>query len=232
MRADHRLLALDEGESLCLRLLFHGVCREPNRHKSIESLRTDVWQVRVPISALEALFEALPSICVSNVPKMADHLAAIVTAVVDCDCWHEESRVALTSSRATAMRHFFLANLERPDLGVIALRAEFHASRATVYGAFDEVGGVARFFRENRSDAVCRDLSTTQPHWGAIRTIAGRCGFMGQTSFLWMFRTCFCTRPTEVLGSAFRAEPHPPAAVSNHLSDGLPRLASFWTNCP
>ncbi|MEM1048689.1 MAG: AraC family transcriptional regulator [Pseudomonadota bacterium] len=231
MQAHHTLHALDDGTALSLRLPYGRLDYDPSRHAPVKGLSGHVWQVRVLVSAVKALFETLPGMAPADVPAVAAQLAGMVRAVIATETCDDEGWAALKSGRTAAMRRYIVANLSRSDLDASHLQSEFNASRATIYRAFDEVGGVAHFVREQRLAAIHRDLRSTPPVRGAIRRIAERHGLPDQSSFMRMFRARYGMRPGEVLGSAHRDLPREPLpADANHF--GLPSLASFWANQP
>lgn len=231
MQAHHKLHALDDGTALSLRLPYSRLNYNPYRHAPVMGLDGAVWQVRVLVSAVRALFETLPTMARADVPAVAEQLAGLVQAVIAAETCDDEGWAALNSGRTEAMRRYIVTNLSRADLSVSHLQSEFNASRATVYRAFDEVGGVARFVREQRLAAIHRDLRCAAPLRGAVRRIAEKHGLADQTSFTRMFRAHYGMRPGEVLGSThwdMAPESVPAKAVHPHQ----PSLASFWTTHP
>ncbi|MEM8597105.1 MAG: AraC family transcriptional regulator [Pseudomonadota bacterium] len=228
MHAGHKITALDDGTSLSMRLPFKGAGYDPLRHGPLVGLRSDAWQVRVLVSAMEALFDSLPQMGTDEAQTVATQMGSLVQASVSSAPIDEESVAALNSARTQAMRRFVLANLAHPELDVARLQAEFNASRATVYRAFDEVGGVARFLREQRLAAIHRHLRTTPPRRGAIRRIAEECGLWDQQSFIRMFRAQYGVRPSDILGSALKGGSYG-GRLPRSGQTTSPNLASFWT---
>lgn len=229
MHGRHKLVSLDDGSAYSLRLPFSRVGYDPLKHEPILELRNDIWQVRVLSSAIEALFETLPDMPLSNIQAVAGQLAALVEAANAIDPREEEHLSALNSNRKMAMRRFLLANLSRTDLSVGYLQSEFGASRATIYRAFEDVGGVARFVREQRLASIHRELRMTPPARGAIRQSAERYGLWDQASFMRMFRAQYGVRPGDVLGSAVEGELLDPR-IAHETKIDLPSLASFWAS--
>lgn len=228
MQSRHRLTAVDSGASLSLRLPFARVGYDPTRHPPLMELCRDKWQVRVLASAIEALFETLPGLSLAEVPSITLQLAGLVRAVIASEYPDDESAVALKVIRGESMRRYLVDNLSRADLGVSHLQSEFNASRATVYRAFDDVGGVACFVRDQRLAAIHRDLRHAIPARGIIRQIAERHGLYDQTSFLRMFRAEYGLRPSDILGAA-HAVPMDQVVSDKHIAE-LPSLASFWAS--
>lgn len=228
MHAQHKLRTLDDGTALSLRLPFQRAGYDPLREGPIVSLRKDAWQVRVLISALDALFETLPSLSATEAPAVSKQLASLVQASIEAGRDETPHNAAASSARTLAMRRYVIANLARKELGVGHLQIAFNASRATVYRAFEDVGGVARFIREHRLAAIHRELRMTSPTHGMIRRIAECHGLSDQTNFLRIFRAQYGLRPSDVLGSALEEHTQPNRLIGVGTSDA-PKLASFWT---
>ncbi|MEO0379788.1 MAG: AraC family transcriptional regulator [Pseudomonadota bacterium] len=227
MKARHKLHCPDEGTSVSLRLPCDRVGQDALHRTPVMPLRTDTWQGRILMSTIEALFETLPEMTSMDAPLFADQIAALVRSLPELDQHDDTASTCLKSNRTQAMRRFLLEHLDRPNLGVSDLQVEFNASRATVYRAFEELGGVANFVREHRLAAIYRDLRMCMAAHGRIRCIAEQHGFFDQTSFLRSFRAQYGLRPSEILGAAYVNE----SASCNGAAEGvqcLASLASFW----
>ena len=227
MQARHRLQAIDDGKSLSLWVPVGRVGYDPLSHCPGLELRQDLWHVRFLVSAVQALFDVLPALPSDEAGAVTDQLADLVRAALSTTQPDMQTVATLKAQRAHAMRRYVVENLSRSDLSVGQLQHHFHASRATVYRAFDEVGGVASYVRQHRLAAVHRDLRQARPDRGAIRRIAESHGLWDQTSFLRMFRAEYGQRPSDILGSAWEDAPSVPEATQC----GLPRcqnLAAFW----
>ncbi|WP_299477191.1 AraC family transcriptional regulator [uncultured Roseibium sp.] len=227
MNARHKLHALDDGYALSLRLPIGRVGYDPLSQDPIVALNDHSWQVKVLKYALTSLFETLSDTASPDAPGIAKQLSELVQAAAPRGKNEEDGVASLKSNRALAMRRFLLTNLARSDLSVSTLQREFNASRATVYRAFDEIGGVANFVREHRLSAIHRDLRSTEPARGAIRRIAEQHGLYDQTTFLRMFRSQYGMRPSDVLGSAVQ-ENCAKCGLKHEIETNLPSLAAFW----
>jgi AraC-like DNA-binding protein len=226
MNTRNKLTALDEGASFSFRLPFNHVAYDPYQHGSLVPIETQNWMGRVLQLAIDSLFERLPKMSMQEAQMVVPQMSGMIRALLGKDAKTDLAQCAIVRSRSLAMRRFVDQNLHRPDLGVGALRTEFNASRATVYRAFDEVGGVAAYIRDQRLEGVHRALHTATPARGAIRQIAEAQGFWDQKTFLRAFRKRFGVRPSEVIGTGKIARVCLPPPAPKRL--GVRSLASFW----
>lgn len=93
---------------------------------------------------------------------------------------------------------FIDRNIENPDLGPELILRRFHVSRAHLYRAFAEDGGIASVIRDRRLDAVFLMLTQTGVAARSISEIAFAHGFSNAAHFFRRFRTRFGLTPGEV----------------------------------
>lgn len=227
MQPGHHLTAIDEGTSLSLRLPFARVGYDPLTHPPVVELCQAEWQVRVLVAAIEALFDSLPWMAPKDSQAIAAQLVGLIRSVITSTVDDEETTATLCAGRARAMRRYIVDNLSRTDLGVRHLQSQFNASRATVYRAFDDVGGVASYVRHQRLAAAHRALRHARPARGVIRRVAEQNGLSDQTNFLRMFRAEYGVRPSDVLGLSHAGTPQ--WAMPNSKHANVPCLAAFWS---
>ena len=224
----HHLQKPEAGSGLSLRLPYRDIGYDPSCCDPIVTLPHDRWQVRVLISAIEALLDALPNMDAKDAQSVAHQLTSLIKAALDLGKPDEVGHACLRENRKNAMRRFLTDNLSRQDLSISHLQSEFGASKATVYRAFEDVGGVANFLRDQRFAAVYADLRRARPDRGAVRHIAERNGFWDQTNFTRMFRKRYGARPSEILGAEWMPHPEGPH-IGTPKDETSPNLASFWT---
>lgn len=224
----HHLQKSEAGSGLSLRLPYNEIGYDPSCFDPIVKLPHDRWQVRVLLSAIEALLEALPLMDAKDAQPVSRQLTSMVKAVLDLEKPQQVGHASLKANRKHAMRRFLTKNLSRRDLSISHLQSEFGASKATVYRAFEDVGGVANFLRDQRFAAACRDLRQSRPERGAVRHIAEQNGFWDQTNFTRMFRKRYGVRPSEVLGTEWM-QTQEDIQHQKHQVGRSPSLASFWT---
>ncbi|HIV69951.1 MAG TPA: helix-turn-helix domain-containing protein [Candidatus Aquabacterium excrementipullorum] len=121
--------------------------------------------------------------------------------------------------------------LGRADLGPDLLMAAFNISRASLYRAFEPVGGVAAFILERRLNRALHAITAPHPTHVRLKQLAHDLGFAHPTSFTRAFKKRFGIPPHEV--RSLRAYPdgvQSPAwrqALSAHLHatspDGDPK---------
>ncbi|WP_205794183.1 helix-turn-helix domain-containing protein [Burkholderia sp. Ac-20353] len=92
---------------------------------------------------------------------------------------------------------FIDANLTRPELGPELLMRRFRISRAHLYRAFTEDGGVGTLIRNKRLDAAYLALTHHRGRERSITEIATECGFSSSARFLRAFRSHFGFTPSD-----------------------------------
>ena len=93
---------------------------------------------------------------------------------------------------------FIDINISNHDLSPEFILRRFHVSRAHLYRAFAEDGGISRVIQDRRLDAAFLELTRTDVTARSIAEIAFSLGFTDPTHFLRRFRTRFGQTPSEV----------------------------------
>jgi len=88
-------------------------------------------------------------------------------------------------------------NINNPALGLDLILRRFNVSRAHLYRAFSEDGGVASVIRDRRLDAAFLELKQKNMAFGSIAKIAFGYGFSNATHFTRCFRARFGLAPNE-----------------------------------
>lgn len=94
-------------------------------------------------------------------------------------------------------RHFIEDNIASPDLNIGDIAEHLHTSRATLYRAFKEHGGVREFINKVRLEAAQKMLDIQQPQRGHILNVAYACGFSSPSHFSRAFKKRFGNSPSE-----------------------------------
>jgi AraC-like DNA-binding protein len=113
-----------------------------------------------------------------------------------------------------AMKDHIAAHLDDLDLGIDSLRATFHCSRSSIYRAFEEEGGVARYIREQRLLRCFEELARPTKLPRRVSHVATRWGFDNPSHFHRLFTQRFGLPPSALNGSPARpdrAAVHAPA---------------------
>ena len=228
MHANNRLQPSETGSVISLRFPYESVGYDPFRHPRFLSFSTDLWVGRTVDAAIQTLFESLPSMTTAEAKDVEPVITSLVRAMLSSRPLDDEAHAAVASARTSAMRRYIQAHLRDPGLDTQRLRDVFNTSRATIYRAFEDVGGVAKFVRDQRLHAIYRELVETPPERGAIRRVAEKYCFWDQSSFVRAFRTAFGARPGEIIGSQMRVDAQCVASNGRVALKG-PTLASFWS---
>lgn len=93
---------------------------------------------------------------------------------------------------------FVDSNINNPDLSPDLILRRFNVSRAHLYRAFAEDGGIANVIRDRRLDAVFLELTRADVSARSIAEIASAHGFTNSAHFLRRFRGRFGATPSEV----------------------------------
>ena len=89
-------------------------------------------------------------------------------------------------------------NIQNPDLSPDFILSRFNVSRAHLYRAFTEDGGISSVIRDRRLDAAFLELTRTGVTARTIAEIAYVLGFANTANFSRRFRTRFGLTPSEV----------------------------------
>lgn len=93
---------------------------------------------------------------------------------------------------------FIDGNINNPDLSPDFILRRFQVSRAHLYRAFAEDGGISSVIRDRRLDAAFLELTRADVGARSITEIAFALGFTNATHFLRRFRERFGLAPSEV----------------------------------
>ncbi|MEM9780943.1 MAG: AraC family transcriptional regulator [Pseudomonadota bacterium] len=227
--ATHTLHRTKAASGISLRIPYEDVGYDPCFHPRIMSFGHALWIGRVVEAAMHALFEALPTMKMTEAQSIQSSLTALVRALLKAGMPDDESYDAVQSARAAAMKRYVVAHLREEGLNVLRLQVMFGASRSTVYRAFEDVGGVARFVREQRLHAIYRELCASAPKHGIVRKVAEKYGLWDQTAFSRAFRGLYGVRPSDVIGVHRLTDDDPSLRNPNPSRHGVVSLASFWS---
>ena len=93
-------------------------------------------------------------------------------------------------------------NIHRADLSVAEVASYTHVSRATLYRAFESVGGLKHFISDERISVAKSMLRLGHTHRGQISNVAYRSGFTSPEHFSRVFKTHTGLTPTQFIKNA------------------------------
>ncbi|RQS68456.1 helix-turn-helix domain-containing protein [Burkholderia sp. Bp8963] len=134
---------------------------------------------------------------------------------------------ALNDALRERVIEFIDANLTCPELGPGLLMRRFRISRAHLYRAFADDGGVGTLIRNKRLDAAYLALTHQHGRERSITEIATDCGFSSSAQFLRAFRSHFGLTPSDA-----KREGVMPAAALGEGSHSLQRHFAHYRSAP
>ena len=156
-------------------------------------LSTDNPMNRVANATISGLEDALERSMLNELPQLSNIARELTYNVLAANFrTAQKSRYALTRERARA---YVLENLAETDLNVNSIANHANVSRATLYRAFEEEGGVRELINELRLDAARQMLQTRPPSRGLMVHIAYSCGFRSPAQFNRAFKERFGLTP-------------------------------------
>lgn len=213
---------------------YEAIGYDPARHQPFLVLPEETAAGRVLTDAWKSMCSRLDSIRESEANAVAAGLCGLVRGLMLRDGQMEETRECVKEARVRAMHSFLETNLRNPDLGMDELRANFGASRSTIFRDFAPSGGLDRYILRRRLERAYLDLADTPATRGRITQVAEAWGFASMSHFYRVFRSEFGCAPGDVI--AKEAESHaagcddPSGLVSSlpitswlsHISNGAP----------
>ncbi|MHA6718192.1 helix-turn-helix domain-containing protein [Sphingomonas sp. RS6] len=178
---------------------------------------------RLVVDYLLAFIDRLPQLQMGDAPALADALASLIVTALRAR--NGRNARALAPS-ATPLRQraeaYIEQNLTSPTLSTDVLARELAASRATLYRAFADVGGITAYLRCRRLEVIHARLNSGDRR--TIGELAQRYGFKSAAHFSRTFRAQFgfCPRKTRKEGSALLPVlPASEVALFRHWEDQL-----------
>lgn len=177
--------------------LIHGL---DGTREDMLVLRGDDPVALVLRSAAESLVEGLQRNNEDHATLITDLVLTVTQGVIAS---------LLTSSRSQGYDHiqskaiaYIRDNLERADLSVDEVATYVHVSRATLYRAFESLGGLKEFVTSERIAVAKSLLRVGRIDRGSIAQIAYRTGFKAPEHFSKVFKMRTGLSPTQFVRSA------------------------------
>ncbi|QXP85750.1 helix-turn-helix domain-containing protein [Methylococcus sp. Mc7] len=147
---------------------------------------------------LRTLKAVLPGLTVDEAGALARGTAALAAACLALNAGNREEAVpVLTSVLKTRAMHYIEAHLESADLTPERICRALNISRAHLYRAFQEQGGVAKYVLRCRLERAYTNLQNPAMAKRTVSSIAFECGFCSVTHFSRAFRAAFGISPSD-----------------------------------
>jgi len=187
-----------EQKHITVLLPYEALGYDPSKHPAQLRISVQSAKGRVLEAAIRSLAEQMETATIADAKALAQGIAGLVRGMLLDSPSEEESRAQVEVAQETAMRKYIEEHLDDLSLGAETLCKVFHASRATVYRNFGEVGGVSRYVKERRLDRAFSELAGQPATRGCVRAVAERWGFFEAGHFNRVFRQRFGLSPSEV----------------------------------
>ena len=158
---------------------------------------------RLLSAGIDTWTTALRSSTLDNVPQMESEIVSLCNHVL-AYCGPETEDDATAAARAAAIRKYIDDNALGEDLSIDRICKLFGASRASVYRAFAQEGGVHRYALKVRLRRGLFMLSSMPSERGAVSAVAARLGYDDPSQFSKAFRAQFGFSPTDALALSGR----------------------------
>jgi AraC-like DNA-binding protein len=160
-------------------------------------LQSEAPTTRLLTNFIQSLYALEDPLEFGTTAQIENALAALVAAGVSTSSsWNESDVSQLSMVLRERILNFIDMNLENTELNVALLMQKFQVSRAHIYRAFSEDGGVAKIIRERRLDAAYAALITPKYSNRSLEEIAYRFGVVNYSQFSRAFRARFGATPS------------------------------------
>ncbi|MEM9061150.1 MAG: AraC family transcriptional regulator [Pseudomonadota bacterium] len=197
----HPFQAISDGvDQISIYLPYEGVGYDPELDPSHLVFRAGSPTNLLIRTAVEVIHGQLPETPVADASALITGLCGMLKGILGSGRVPEGTQEAYESRRTRSIQKYILDNLTDPDLSTETLIRTFGASRATVYRAFADQGGIARYILDHRLERAKWDLMTGDGKRGLVRAIAERYGFQDTANFNRAFRRKFGAAPRDFMG--------------------------------
>ncbi|TAJ68545.1 MAG: AraC family transcriptional regulator [Phenylobacterium sp.] len=157
------------------------------------------------VSHLEKLFAEAPALNAADGAVAAKGTAALIAAFAGAS---DDGRDVIARSNSAATLLTFRRHIENHlgdlDLGPGSLYRRFGVSRATLFRAFEPMGGVGRYILQRRLERARRLITDPAGAHHRVGAIALQCGFGNASVFSRAFQRAFGVSPTELRAAVGR----------------------------
>jgi AraC-like DNA-binding protein len=178
----------------------------------LDGLHGKILQTSNPLNALLAshlrtLFAKAPALGSADGRAAANGTAALVAAFAGASDNGRDAIVRNESARSLhAFRRLIERNVQNFELGPEFLCRQLGVSRATLYRAFEPMGGVSNYILQRRLTNAYRLIADQALANQRIGAIASRCGFSNISVFSRAFSQAYGIPPSELRNALKQAD--------------------------
>ncbi|WP_261937068.1 helix-turn-helix domain-containing protein [Sphingomonas bisphenolicum] len=148
-------------------------------------------------SYMIALAERTTALGADEADVAAKSTVALITNLLSASNRQNLSTATFTPSPISRLTTEIDRRLRDPDLDADMLAASLGMSRASLYRAFDTMGGIADYIRRRRLTIAAMALTIPENRRRKISEIAFECGFSSESAFNRAFKAAFGMPPSQ-----------------------------------
>jgi AraC-like DNA-binding protein len=171
-------------------------------------------------AAIRELWHELQTSPAEAAERLAQRIVDTINTTLDTDAFTPSD-----NDLGLAMQDFIKANLRDLDLGAGSVQAFFQCSRASIYRAFGQHGGIATYIRNQRLLRCFEELTRPAEHPLPVNVVATRWGFENPSHFNRIFKAKFGLPPSRVTRPT---DPSPERRAHPQASEWI-RTVHAWT---
>ncbi|MEM9250687.1 MAG: helix-turn-helix domain-containing protein [Pseudomonadota bacterium] len=174
---------------------------DPRRHGPVVKITKESVVGHILFDTLMRVFDQLDRISEQEAKAVSNVIVSLLETALNTDLDSVPDTPGFKTARTQAVRAYINENLTASTVSPDALGARFGVSRATLYRAFKDDGGIERYVLARRLDAALSSLARSPSERGAVARTAEHWGFSSASYFSREFKRRFGFSPTEITGS-------------------------------
>lgn len=202
---------------------YDAIGYDPGRHPARMTFPRTSPIGRLLAKTCFAIVDELPTVRHDEAAALADGFCGLLRGLIIPGPAQDPKQRMRRAELHAEMRSYIDRRLSEPDLGTEKLCREFGVSRASVYRAFADTGGVARYITNRRLDRAYYQLLSAPPSRGAVKEIGSRWGFVETGHFSRLFSRRFGVSPSVALSAGQAGTTPAPDGAGSGFS-----LAADW----
>ena len=151
-------------------------------------------------SATMLLFHVLATATAEEATALTNGYAALIRGLFFSSSVDDRAIGPVPIERYHSIRHYVNQNARSPSLTAASVCGSLGISRATLYRAFENDGGLMRYVQQRRLSGAFDELARATPRSGLIKAVAARWGFEDQARFAKLFKRQTNLSPSDVVG--------------------------------